>query len=441
MADAENDEWFALKTLEKVFRENLILLRDTPEEKEFSIIFTDPRSNQCIVDFTMVPNSNIPKAFTVCDDDLPRKLPKFKKTLNALELCKEIQKELAKKSLVTDAASVDSGLDKLKKARVESEYHQAAKAILEAEVILISTGAGWSADSGLATYPGIAEIPPYQERGLTYYDICQPWWAKREPATFYGFWGDSCNVYRETKPHDGYALLKSWKDEILMKNNRVTAKLEKVMAKYEKDITRDPFFSLTSNVDAHWWNKNVGAVFERKEVTEVHGNIEYWQTCPSYHEGEDNVWRLDPEFRFEVDKETMLAEDSTKWPTDPKSGTYARPCILMFNDACWLDPYDDRFHQWKNAIKDVQTDLENVKVVCIEVGCGMRVPTIRNMSQNFVKSTGATLIRINPDKSALHTQYYYGKMKSVMIKSTGLAALKKIDKIMKSMKVNAKKKC
>jgi len=437
MAEARNQDWFAFEQLQKKYKGRLILLRDNPEEKEFSIIFTDLQENECVVDITMEAGNEVPTAFSI-DDDIPMRMPQFKKTLNVMVLCKEIQAVLAGKRVSKDAI-VDNGLGKVKRGRKEDPYNRAAKLILEAEVILISTGAGWSADSGLATYPGIADIRPYQKRNLTYYDICQPWWLKKEPETFYGFWGDSCNVYRETTPHAGYSLLKSWKDDILMKKNRINAKLGELLAEHNKDdyVTADPFFSLTSNVDAHWWNKNVGAVFEREEVTEVHGNIEYWQTSPFYKDtdADDNVWRLDPEFRFEVDKKTMLANDRSKWPTDPKSGTYARPCILMFNDWNWKNPHDRRFTHWNQSIQDVITQFKDVKVVCIEIGCGMRVPTIRNMSQRFVQKTGGTLIRINPDKSALTTGHgYYEVIDSVMIKSTGLAALQKLDKIMKSMR-------
>eukprot|EP00493_Phyllostaurus_siculus_P023633 UN23969 len=98
----------------------------------------------------------------------------------------------------------------------ERAFIEAANAIFHADVLLIATGAGWSADSGLATYPGVAEIPPYQKRNITYYDVCQPHWLQHEPQFFYGFWGDCTNVYRETTPHEGYAILKRWKDEILM---------------------------------------------------------------------------------------------------------------------------------------------------------------------------------------------------------------------------------
>ena len=46
---------------------------------------------------------------------------------------------------------------------------KAAHAVDKADVILIVTGAGFSADSGLAVYNDIARIKPYADRGLQYH--------------------------------------------------------------------------------------------------------------------------------------------------------------------------------------------------------------------------------------------------------------------------------
>ena len=55
-----------------------------------------------------------------------------------------------------------------------------------AQVLLLATGAGWSADSGLAVYRDIADVPAYHELGLTYRDICQPRWLSHDPELFFG---------------------------------------------------------------------------------------------------------------------------------------------------------------------------------------------------------------------------------------------------------------
>lgn len=90
---------------------------------------------------------------------------------------------------------------------------QAANAIAEADVLLFCTGAGWSADSGLAVYNDIAKIAGYARRDLDYGDICLPNWLYKDPDLFYGFWGMCFNNYRKAQPHEGYGLVRRWKEE------------------------------------------------------------------------------------------------------------------------------------------------------------------------------------------------------------------------------------
>ena len=61
---------------------------------------------------------------------------------------------------------------------------RAACAIKQADVLLVATGAGWSADSGLAIYRDVADVEAYHERNLTYRDICEPHWLDSEPDLF-----------------------------------------------------------------------------------------------------------------------------------------------------------------------------------------------------------------------------------------------------------------
>ena len=49
---------------------------------------------------------------------------------------------------------------------VRKNSAEAARAIREADVLLLCTGAGFSADSGLAVYADVADIEAYKERGL-----------------------------------------------------------------------------------------------------------------------------------------------------------------------------------------------------------------------------------------------------------------------------------
>ncbi|KAL7544536.1 hypothetical protein ACHAWF_009893 [Thalassiosira exigua] len=60
------------------------------------------------------------------------------------------------------------------KSKVDEHCRQAARKIYEADVLLVITGAGFSADSGLATYIDVADIDAYRSRGWRYRDLCRP---------------------------------------------------------------------------------------------------------------------------------------------------------------------------------------------------------------------------------------------------------------------------
>lgn len=75
----------------------------------------------------------------------------------------------------------------------EKHCKDAAKAIANSTFFLLATGAGFSADSGLAVYKDVASIPAYQEKQLGYSQICDPKWIKDDPSLFFGFWGACFN--------------------------------------------------------------------------------------------------------------------------------------------------------------------------------------------------------------------------------------------------------
>lgn len=41
----------------------------------------------------------------------------------------------------------------------------------------------------------IANVEAYHRMGLTYADLCDPVWMRRDPEVFYGFWGKCFNDY------------------------------------------------------------------------------------------------------------------------------------------------------------------------------------------------------------------------------------------------------
>lgn len=202
---------------------------------------------------------------------------------------------------------------------------RAAKAINAADVLMLCTGAGFSADSGLAVYGDIARIPAYSKRHLKYHDICDPQWLEMEPSLFYGFWGTCFNDYRSTKPHRGYEIIAAWRDR-LFRDSVSACEIQKRVISMKANGTSMPefyqctgypgaFFVFTSNVDAHSFDH-----FNACEVRECHGNTELWQ-CSSGESCCKLVWRAPLELSFRVNLETMLApaeaDDLTDDPNLP----------------------------------------------------------------------------------------------------------------------------
>ena len=236
----------------------------------------------------------------------------------------------------------------------DESLQKAARAVKESDILVLVTGAGFSADSGLAVYDDIGKIDTYQAMGLDYSDISQPKWIEEDPGLFYGFWGQCFNDYRTTNPHDGYQILRGWKDE---KNNtekrilssssssstisvakeirsRIKNKYrlrrpfdddETVdMTPYLVDHNRDDgedgdptsksiagaFYAFTSNVDGHHYD-----VFEACEINECHGNIELWQ-CTDRYNCDSGMWRAPVNHSFVVDKDKMYAPEFVNKPND-----------------------------------------------------------------------------------------------------------------------------
>jgi len=210
-------------------------------------------------------------------------------------------------------------------AGVDSACAETARLIAQADFFLLFTGAGFSADSGLAVYADVANIPAYAERGLTYHDICQMRWLAQDPRLFWGFWGQCFNDYRETAPHEGYAMIDRWMSKRFRHSSAAKAVREKLTRAAEKLAERrkleeasldaaEPytvggyagaFFAFTSNVDAHHFDW-----FRAWEVRECHGNVELYQ-CAGKDLDPDlqcqALWRAPLNHRFSVNKDTMLA--------------------------------------------------------------------------------------------------------------------------------------
>lgn len=298
----------------------------------------------------------------------------------------------------------------LSKEQLEQQCRKAAAVISKADVLVLMTGAGFSADSGLATYTDIAQVRAYQDLELEYADICQMKYMREDLPLFWGFWGSCFNDYRSTQPHEGYSILQRWKRTYFEKS-KVSNKIRRYLRKNTTDETANnklspyvvenfagAFFVYTSNVDAHSYD-----YFDPSEVYECHGNTEIYQcsgidaiTLSRGRLCSKQIWRCPLDHSFAVNLETMkapsnkenmpsgeknevLAEtegvpavgrtkgserknpllflppvpDSVRagfmenYPRCINCEKLARPAILMFDDSTWLeDPV--KFERWRS---------------------------------------------------------------------------------------------
>jgi len=152
------------------------------------------------------------------------------------------------------------------------------------------------------------------------------------------------------------------------------------------------------------------------------------------------------DFRFQIDKETMrcvstLTPDEAaninhrdnhgfvdQHPRCIKCGALARPNILMFGDMIWKEEGLQRrqWTAWKCAVEKVLHNDSTAKFVILEIGAGIRVPSVRMNSLNILNAMpekSTKLIRINVDYPTIEVL----KEQCIPLQSAGLIALKKID--------------
>ena len=245
---------------------------------------------------------------------------------------------------------------------LSAAFAEAARAIADAESLIVAAGAGMGVDSGLPDFRGPEGFwrayPPYQKLGLDFEDLANPRWFADDPELAWGFYGHRLELYRRTRPHDGFAVLKVWGERM-----------------------QAGAFVFTSNVDGAFQR----AGFDGARVCEVHGAIETMQCTNAACRG---LWGCTG-VTVEVDLDTFRARPP--WPRCPRCGAVARPNILMFGDGAWDESrsveQSARLAQWLHA-------TERSRRVVVECGAGTAIPSVRRFSERLM-ARGATLIRIN----------------------------------------------
>ncbi len=242
-----------------------------------------------------------------------------------------------------------------------------AHLIANADALLITAGAGMGVDSGLPDFRGPQGFwrgyPALEQRGLTVEQMAQPAWFLSDPETAWAFYGHRQQLYRGTKPHMGYWMLRDWAQAM-----------------------RGGYFVVTSNVDEQF----EAAGFAAERIVAIHGSLHVYQCLTPCRK---ETWR-DEDPALDIDVESMRARGEL--PRCPFCGGLARPNVLLFDDGAWVSKYRDsqrtRYLHWLAGLK-------GRRVVVVELGAGTAIPTIRRLGEDLVARGLATLVRINPQAS------------------------------------------
>jgi NAD-dependent SIR2 family protein deacetylase len=248
----------------------------------------------------------------------------------------------------------------------DSKVRQASEAIKAADALLVTAGAGMGVDSGLPDFRGAQGFwrayPVLAKLGLSFEEMANPAWFKKNPHLAWAFYGHRLNLYRETMPHQGFKQL-----------------LEIGAAK------SGGCFVFTSNVDGQFQN----AGFAPERIVECHGSIHHFQCATSCT---SEIWEADSE-NVNIDESTFHALEPL--PRCRNCPALARPNILMFGDGSWLrhrtEAQHKRFAGWLDELAESSANL-----AVVELGAGSAIPTVRLTSERALQRMGGTLIRINP---------------------------------------------
>lgn len=277
-----------------------------------------------------------------------------------------------------------------------AQYRKAAELIAEADALVIGAGAGIGVDSGLPDFRGNQGFwqayPALARAKLNFTEIASPRTFLQDASLAWGFYGHRLDLYRKIVPHAGFELLRRWGERMPLGT-----------------------WIFTSNVDGQFQK----AGFSEEQIHECHGSIHHLQCMDC----ESEVWSA-AEFTPEVDVDACRLLNAS--PRCPRCAGLARPNVLMFGDWNWVERRAElqrrRERQWLETISDSQA-----RVVIVEIGAGMAIPSVRHNSHSLSHEYGARLIRINPREPQVPSSMDVG------IDSGSLEALRGIDLMLEKL--------
>lgn len=238
--------------------------------------------------------------------------------------------------------------------QLNEQLKQSVQSIQEADVLIITAGAGMGVDSGLPDFRGKNGLYKNQENKTELKDFLN------KPEKAWYDYGDRFNLYQATTPHEGFYQL-----------------LE--IAQRKKD-----YYVYTSNIDEHFQK----AGFDVHKIEECHGSLFNWQCCVDC---QSKIWRAEAQ-QIETDNQQKQA---IAFPLCTDCKKSARPNVMMFGDRHWNPTYSKNQGVENNyRLRDLEN--KGYRFVIIEIGAGTAVPTVRREGEKLALKYKTTLIRINP---------------------------------------------
>eukprot|EP01082_Thalassiosira_pseudonana_P004771 g4287.t1 g4287 contig15:720441-725473(+) len=281
---------------------------------------------------------------------------------------------------------------------VDLSILSAATKLLEANYLLITAGAGFSADSGLSTY----ECAP-----SAYKELCNASKLIDETHRFQRFWMNFTKSYLATSPHSGYSLLDQWCGG-----------------------GRLPYLKREDTYCKAWWvySSNVDGHFRRfssfgESVCEIHGVADEFRCACSigYAEGHPRLgkeWETWNAASSSLDecKHTVLKMNNDYLVNSEElflcrhCNRPMRPNVLMFHDTDDNVLRDiaiqrERYQAWESRVEEAVFGA-NRSLVILELGCGVNVPAVRHESEEVLMDCAKVLYSQETDAKGfnLHDQ-------------------------------------
>lgn len=300
-------------------------------------------------------------------------------------------------------------IDRGDKKAVNDAINAAAALIKEADAILVVTGAGIGVDMGLPDFRSSNKFwEELQHLGISRYeDSSNNALFESEPDFAWGLNYHQMQMYRTAEVHDGY----------------------KALLNICNTMKGGNYFCFTTNIDGVLQR----AGFDISKIREVHGNIHRLQCTSSDCKnttGKSDAWEVDSSqpLVLSYDPKTMVVNTvKTPLPKCPHcTNRLSRPNVWFCKDTQYVywkyyDRIIDDYFKWMENFEQLyeeEKDMDaarlseekchsnnsglrnrqkkRMKVVVIEVGAGLVIPSARVEAEDAADRLGASLIRINP---------------------------------------------